>query len=491
MAGKNWDDVPGFDRKREQYVRLDLNAWIAQNRIEEEGERQGKLNQPPGDANDLDATESNIVAWVNSRARACRTDVTNHLADLERDLATADIDENLEAHAQHIATEARDAALAIANVARTHRNQLAQSRSLVERAAADMREFRIRARLGNRLPDYEHRSSALWVIISCFAVEVALNAGLLMEVNAFGLVGAALQMAIISAVNIFVFGLAMGGLVRQLHDVALGRKAAAVLAIGLLIPLALVFNLAVGHFRDSMEAILTDPAADVFAVGTDALGQFAANPIGLDSFQSWMLAFVGFLFFCVASWKWLDRDDVYPGYGARDRRFQAVQERFKADSEKAHTALRNTYDQAKSQLDDQYHQVLSIAPKTVDVQARARKIVADYRTHLDQYNLDVAFLLAAYRTANRNVRTEPCPAHFDARQQVHAAILETPSFEPPTGKDLSRVFDSLDGATSTLQAKYDEAIASIPTLDELLQRGAEPSAPAIAVPDPAGGGRSG
>jgi len=373
----DWASIPGFDREKEQYVTLDLNNWVVQNGIKDEGERQGTGNQPPQGADSLDETEAKIVAWVNHRAETCRMDATNHLGDLERELATADIDPNLAPKAQEIARQSRQAEMSVDDVLVRHRDRLTRQRDAVKRSTADFDEFRRKANLGNRDPDYEQRKTAVWVIIGCFVVEVALNASLLMEVNAFGLVGAAFQMALISAINIFVLGFAMGELLRQAHHVSIGRRMVAWPAMALLVALALMFNLAVGHFRDSMEAVLTDPAADVFTIGADALDRFAANPPDLESFQSAMLALVGFLFFCVASWKWLRRDDSYPQYGRRYRRRESVLDAYSEVCGAARRELKDTYDRLKSALDDEYHQLTMICPKAFEVYARARKIIDD------------------------------------------------------------------------------------------------------------------
>ena len=64
------------------------------------------------------------------------------------------------------------------------------------------------------LPTTRTASGALPVILFCFAVEVVLNAALLMDVNAFGLIGSTVQMGLISAVNVLMGALAMGALVR-------------------------------------------------------------------------------------------------------------------------------------------------------------------------------------------------------------------------------------------------------------------------------------
>ena len=35
-----WEDIPGFDRTKRKYIRLDGGAWLAAHRIQAEGERR-------------------------------------------------------------------------------------------------------------------------------------------------------------------------------------------------------------------------------------------------------------------------------------------------------------------------------------------------------------------------------------------------------------------------------------------------------------------
>ena len=259
-------------------------------------------------------------------------------------------------------------------------------------------------------------------------------------------------------------------LLRQAHHVSLGRRAFAWPAIGSLVVVAVLFNLAIGHFRDSMEAVLTDPAADVFMIGADALDRFAASALGLDSFQSALLAFVGFLFFCIASWKWLHRDDTYPQYGRRHRQLEMVLDGYSQWRAGVRNELADTYRRHQSALDDEYHQLTMICPKVFEVRARAKRIVDDYTLHLSQYDHHLEFLLATYPTANLSARTEPGPAHFDALEHVDKDLLQPPSFAPPPESDLTYVFESVEQATSELQRKYAEAMRRFPTLEELRHR---------------------
>ena len=92
----DWDNEPGFDEVKERYVQLDLEAWLAKHDVREEGRRQGAANLPASEADGLDATEERILAWVNRRALICRRNVSDHLADLERELVGMESDRDLE-----------------------------------------------------------------------------------------------------------------------------------------------------------------------------------------------------------------------------------------------------------------------------------------------------------------------------------------------------------------------------------------------------------
>ena len=76
-----WDEVPGFDPARGEYVRLDTDAWLRDHGIREEARSRGERNFPPADAGDRDDIHYKIQAWVNHRGRQCQGDVSQHLSD--------------------------------------------------------------------------------------------------------------------------------------------------------------------------------------------------------------------------------------------------------------------------------------------------------------------------------------------------------------------------------------------------------------------------
>ena len=351
---KDWEIVPGFDPIEAKFIRLDLDRWLEKHGIAKDARARGAENQPPADAKSLGDQETKIVAWINRRALDCRQKVTGYLSDLMQNLVDIEDDAGLKILVQRAEEIAAKARSDLAQQADEELDDLATPKSDLRVAASEFKEFRESASI-RHLADYSHRKRALPVIWVCFAVEVVLNAALLMDVNAFGLIGSIVQMGLISAVNILIGGLAMGALLRQAHHHAASRKTVSWILIAAVVAAVVAFNLAIGHFRDSMQAVLSDPAADILSLGNDALVRYADGPFRLDSFQSALLALLGVLFFALASWKWLHRDDPYPGYGPRARRIAELKEGYVRQHKSAQKRLEATRDRHDSQLTDIRH----------------------------------------------------------------------------------------------------------------------------------------
>ena len=463
----DWDNEPGFNRKKEQFIQLDLGAWLKKHGIEEEGRRQGAVDQPRTDADELDATEAQILGWVNRRARVCRENVSGHLSDLQRDLVDMENDQGLEDLGNEAVLIRNDGELALDAEVGNGRNLLVSTEQAVREDNVEFRRFRNQAAL-TRQADYAHRRGSRTFILVCFVVEVLLNATLLMEVNAFGLVGSGSQMGLISFINILAAGLAMGALLRQRNHVALVRKMIAWVGIAILLITTFAFNLLIGHFRDSMQAVVNDPTADILSIGNDVLDRFLDNPLALDSFQSSLLALLGFLFFCIASWKWFQRDDPYPEYGRRHRQLDARKRDYVDKYERAQAELKKVYDENKSKLEDIGETLKIKLSKWGDICVRGQHLVDEYPVNLGQYPHDLDYLIQAYRTANKTARSEPSPPHFKRHELIDADILERPpAFNPPAETNLSEVMEQVHGAVGQLQSVYGQAAKKYRTLEEL------------------------
>lgn len=463
----DWTKLPGFDSVTGKYLPLDLKRWLNDHGIVEEGERLGALNQPATDVDELDSAESRIVAWVNQRGRDCRQHVTLHLLDLRRRLDEMEDQDQIVVLEQKVDEILRDGEISMERKVDAGRNTLSVSEEDMRARAKERVDFCLAAGL-SRPADYSHRRGARWFITICAVIEIILNASLLMDVNQFGLVGSTMQMSLISAVNVLFAGWAMGSLLRQSQHVSVLAKLSAWISMVALIPAVGFFNLAVGHYRDSMQAIVNDPTSDVTALGQDALARLVASPIGLDSFQSALLCILGILCFAIASWKWFQCDDPYPGYGQLDRQFNKARSDYVAVYAEVHSQLGDLHKEHLAKLEDMVHQLTARRSSWRETSSQGEHIVEHYKANIDQYQHDLDFLLSAYRSANRNARTAPPPRHFDRKELLDAEILEAPEFKSRSATGLESVATKAHEAIVRLQDIYRQSAAKYQNVETVV-----------------------
>ncbi|MYK83811.1 MAG: hypothetical protein F4024_14820, partial [Gammaproteobacteria bacterium] len=80
---QNWEAVPGFSPATGKYVPLNLDHWLRDHKILEDGKSRGAKDLPASDIESLGGTEQRIVDWVNQRGRNCRDIVATYLSDVE------------------------------------------------------------------------------------------------------------------------------------------------------------------------------------------------------------------------------------------------------------------------------------------------------------------------------------------------------------------------------------------------------------------------
>ena len=463
-----WENRPGFDRETGTFNTPDPKGWAEKQGIAKDAETRGQDNQPPSDARALGDQEKKIVAWINQCARICRQDVTNFLSDLLRDLADKKVDDELQVRVQEIDEIKASARTDLAHQVDQGLDQLASPATELRKDEDDYANFCVQEGL-HRSANYAHRKSALVWILVFFGVEILLNASLLMDVNAFGLVGSIFQMGLISAVNILIGGFFAGGLLRQAHHRSTVRKILASLLFVIVLACIGTFNLAVGHFRDSMQAVLSDPTADILSLGNDALVRLSAEPFLLDSFQSAFLALLGILFFAVASWKWLRRDDPYPDFGRRHRQISRMRREYRQQLESLQNNLKEVYEKNRELLKDNRDKLVIQKGASEEMRLKGTDIVNEYSIQMRQYQLDLNWLLERWRTVNKDARSTPPPSYFDQEVQIDQDLLAAPTFDPPPDTPLALVMDAVHSAIKELDDYYSEIKPQYQTLHSIVR----------------------
>ena len=137
----------------------------------------------------------------------------------------------------------------------------------------------------------------------------------------------------------------------------------------------------------------------------------------------------------------------------------------------APSGIRGVHDGCISKLEDIRHRLEIKKNKWKDHCHRGARIVHQYPVNLRQYQDDLNYLIAAYRTENRRMRTEPPPRCFGERLKIDEAILVPPSFEPPPETSLEGVAGRINEAIEHVQEAYRDASRKYPSLEDITAGG--------------------
>ena len=198
------------------------------------------------------------------------------------------------------------------------RSILVQKQREALEAGAALAAFKARENLA-RVPEYTGRETWWAWLLGIVFIETVANANLLADVHEYGLLGAIVTMLLIGVVNAGLLGWMIGEGWRQKNLVELLPKSRGWTLVALGVMVMFLWNLLVGHFRDSMLAVATKTASGASSLGElladDTPERFSNSLFGLEGMYSWLLAVIGGGCCIFAATKWLNRDDVYPGYG--------------------------------------------------------------------------------------------------------------------------------------------------------------------------------
>ena len=253
-----------------------------------------------------------------------------------------------------------------------------------------------------------------------------------------GFIGAVGKAAGISLINVGVLACAAGLLIRRIHYKAWYLRAAAWSGLAATLFLALAWNLAAGHYRDTLEGneapsqsveSRTDPTTEAGA-DAQAVIRFKSNPLQLSGFGSYLLFLVGLGLFGLAAWKWLELDDPFPGYGAHERRRL---ERQKALDDKRHeilTELDKKLVDGRNKVDSVFEDPVERWNASIAAIRGRSKLFLDHREDIRQENIKAEQAITMYRIANRQARSAESmiPPHWDSPYKYD--VTELPQCPP-------------------------------------------------------------
>ena len=467
-----WTTVPGWDGANQEYVELDCERWIKENKIREVGRENGDQEFPPSEAIQPDEMYNKILAWVNQRGKACHAAVSRYLVQ-QRHALELETREGMAPIQYTVEGLKNQGIVELTDEAEKDRSILVQKQREAQEAGTELAAFKARANL-ERVAEYNQKDTWYRFLVAIVIIEVVANAMLLAGVNEYGLLGAIVIMLAIGVINAVFLGGLIGEGWRQKNSVQLVPKSIGWTLVALGATGMFLWNLLVGHFRDSMSAVATKAASGASSLeellADDTFERFGNSPFGLDGLFSGILAVFGGGCCIGAAHRWLKRDDVYPGYGARHRTATEHNEEYVNEIEQRRKNLNRIYSKYIEMIRDERQKVENKKGNHRLITDTAREIVRQFPMQLRQYQNHLDFIIAAYRSGNEMARTTPNPQFFAERLLIDQEMLEAPEWEEISPSDYDEDWEGFQQAEEAIRTAYQEAQAGYPTLEDWMER---------------------
>ena len=468
-----WEDIHGFDRTKRKYIRLDSEAWLAAHRIREEGGKRGKRNQPGPNETLPDEMYRRIEAWVRKRALDCKEEVGKYVLDELNNLhefGSSWGQQNPEIGLDALVTQRCQDLRAKAG---QNVSDLDNQRSAYKEAARDLRDFRQQHHLA-RVAHYPSNQFAHWLWVPVAGiVESFLSANLLGSVSRGGVIEGWMVALVLTGVNVLL-GICAGQMWRFTHYRWGFMKLFAYFLSATCAAAALVWNDVAGHVRDIyVRAEQSGNFETIDKAFAEAYGLMIERPVPWESLASAGLAFVGVAVFFLTTYKMHTADDAFPAYGAKHRKDKALRERYQANLNDALEDLgtaRNEANVAIEEIKNRYEMDRAGWENTLD---KLHSVVKEYPVNLRQYNHDLAYLLAAYRSANLAERTDPPPPFFDSELTIDEDALQPPELAVPIRPEWGDIPEKTKTGFAQVEQTYKELLTRYQMLDQVIDDYAE------------------
>lgn len=368
-------------------------------------------NLPLKNAKNLDDVEQKIVSFIEIELKKSTEEYYDQIKSFEnrvKSLRSSHQKNRLEAITETVKSDFE--AIVLRDL-----NNLHIAREAVKDAEKDLKQFKKEHTL-NRPAKYPDSRFLYFAVAGLLLlIETSINGMFFAQGHEMGLLGGAFIAFIPSGINV-ISGYFFGNFAcRLMNHKRPFKKLFGFLMGGALIPVILVINLLIAHFRSAMSGankMVSEQAADY------AFQTFSNSPLGLDNIESWLLFIVGCLFFTISSYDFWKMDDPYLNYGEVKRSHARKLQEYANVNEYSLLDLHETREDAikkinlfSHSIEGHLHELASIQ----DAKERWDVLYKDHKKHLENVANE---LLQYYRSINTQYRNEPAPKYFEDQWKV-------------------------------------------------------------------------
>jgi hypothetical protein len=394
-------------------------------------------NQPPAHATMLSQTEQTMIARAREHFATLRQEAAASLNAIQAEIVSR----------RELFTQQRFEGR-VRGVEATMRAMLSKHGGELEQRVYDA----LRAKREYAFFNYENKRRAdpkldkwqfiLFFLVVPLVIESLLNGNFFAEASDFGLVGGAATAVIISALNV-ALGFFMGvGPARYCQHVKSSHLFWALPAYAGMIGLIVLFNLAVGHYR---EMLIANPDARSFQV----MPRMMETPFAIYDIKSVALVIIGCLVAFVSASKGYTAFGTYPGHATAYKRWRQRWSAVEEERRRLDAELLPELEAIRTQVDGFREDCRDELGKLQGVKAAAEKARDLYLSRLGQLRAAKDAAMMQYREANLRVRTDLAPAYFT--QSLNLAEIDQPA-ELPEYLALLRLIEDVERQLTSLPA---------------------------------------
>lgn len=447
------DYLPGTSIFRE----IDVDLIAGEMKLDEKGARDGAANIPTASSTRPTTVETEIQRRVRSYwdeasggARRAHEALSSRWTSLT---SAADID-TLIAAPKAIAS-------AMNETARTELDTLSRLFDRVIEARAALVQFRKEEGIDRPLRESKTLAVRVFILIFAFALELIVNVSVFAGGDEFGFAGALTKVLAIPALNIGVTFFLVFALGRHIVRRPVGAKIIGAIGIIAALVWAFALNLAVAHWRDSLDAAMSLDA------GRIALERIATATFELNNANSWMLFAVGCLAAGLAAYDAALWNDPHPRYTRYARAQSKAEEEFQWRRQNAIDEITAVADAETERLRDALISAETSSARRPELVSRADALAEDLKLYGEHLRNVADDLTTRYREANQRERTTPSPARFDSSAQLKLPSITLPRIG---NEEPSRAVDGLlSQAMLEIAEAKNAACKQLPTLTEWVE----------------------
>lgn len=445
---------------------IDVRGWERSLKLKARGEEHGKGEYPSSSATCFGDVETEIENLILSELNNVNAQVTDSLKANQRAVANVLSNSRIETFKSKV--EELTSELQI--ISKQLPNDLHIPKADASEAQTEEARFKKENKL-ERLPQLPDSTILhVGVLLFLLVVESAFNATFYATGHEAGWIGG-MSVAVILALLNLIAGGSLGHFVLPMFNhVKKQRRLAGTFLLVVGSSLVGLFNLFVGHYRESFTNPETLFSLSAYEKGKVAVQKMRIEPFAVSDFDSWILVILGIVCASIAAYDVYHMRDPYPGYGAVRKKVDRAKMRFQDALDRAYNKIRQIRGSASSDFHASLARIRADHNELDVALLKQGEIVEKFKKYSELLESSANSLFRYYRSANEMGRTTPPPAHFAENWK-----LPTPSIEHSVlTKRVSEAKTALVAEKEELSAlgermysSINEVILDLENLDEL------------------------